>query len=337
MTVEAQLADLRERLRRVETSLAALPRSLFQTRPIFPSDFGGLGSLLVGAPPGFGVLEPGTDDQQLVVDSAEPLGLRWEDQPVPVVVGVGTGMALVVLNQSTVVSDADVATMTEAVNVQCAAHVAPAWDILAPSATFAPDAGDPGSWPAHDAVVRVLDDTDVAGALGYHTQFEDGSFAAYVFAATILDGGAGVLTGPLSVACVLSHEVLEVVIDPAVQMWASNVDTGGDYAFEICDPVESTVYPITVTGGTVEVSNFVLPDWFNGWGDGPYDYLGDLVDPFSLSPGGYLVYKDGTGTHVVFGAAYPEWRKTMKRTEYARTGRRLGKRTPEDPVPAQLL
>ena len=46
---------------------------------------------------------------------------------------------------------------------------------------------------------------------------------------------------------------------------------------EVCDPVENWSYPLD----GVQVSDFVLPDYFNS-GAGPWDEMGALTGPFAL-------------------------------------------------------
>ena len=73
-----------------------------------------------------------------------------------------------------------------------------------------------------------------------------------------LDNGGKATTGDWSVSSVMSHEVLEMYIDPNCNLWA-NDGKGSAYSFEVCDPVEAPSY--TVNG--VSVSNFVTPSWFD--------------------------------------------------------------------------
>jgi hypothetical protein len=103
-------------------------------------------------------------------------------------------------------------------------------------------------------------------------------------------GPGGVLVGAV-------HEWLEMLGDIWCNGWSVNWDTGQVVAQEHCDPVENSDYAVTVPSHlgiatNVYVSNFVLPQWFNNGGPGPYDHLGHLSKPFQLERGGYCVVAD---------------------------------------------
>lgn len=113
--------------------------------------------------------------------------------------------------------------------------------------------------------------------------------------------------GDWSVSSVLSHEVLEMFIDPNCNLWA-NDGHGKAYSFEVCDPVEAPTY---VVNG-VSVSNFVTPAWFDPLSDhatAQYDKLGNLKAPFSILKGGYVVYEAAGAEHQQYGDDFPAWRK----------------------------
>jgi hypothetical protein len=170
--------------------------------------------------------------------------------------------------------------------------------------------------------IVLLDDEVAADALGYHDVNEnDGTPYARVFVDPILDNDGTWLRGPNSVAVTASHEACEMVGDPAANHWVENA-RGALVAAELCDPVESCAYGITLTDGRrVSVSDFVYPDWFN-----PYvppgtrvDRMGKLRKPFEIAPGGYVIHHTGTGVRNIWGRAYPQWRKRGKRKYGSRT------------------
>ena len=96
------------------------------------------------------------------------------------------------------------------------------------------------------------------GVLGFHTEDQGGKLWGVVAAKPELDNGAQVTTGDWSVSSVLSHEVLEMFVDPNCNLWA-NDGKGSAYSFEVCDPVEAPSYAVN----GVSVSNFVTPSWFD--------------------------------------------------------------------------
>ncbi|MER5635679.1 hypothetical protein ABT095_01840 [Kitasatospora sp. NPDC002227] len=233
---------------------------------------------------------------------------------------------ITVVNKSTRVTDDDVKTMTRACATQVQRDAAPAWGkapipvVYAASEAEAP----PGAW-----VIAVLDDSDQAGALGWHTESEGNLIFGRVFAAPVLDHGGRVLSGELSVSAVLSHEVLETLVDEHVNLWADDLN-GSAYAYEVGDPVESDSYEVDVTGvGPVAVSNFVYPAWFDPQAGGgrKFDQMGKVTAPFQMTKGGYVVIRREGKEEQHFGDRYPEWKKTAKLADTSRSQRRLAPRT----------
>ena len=83
---------------------------------------------------------------------------------------------------------------------------------------------------------------------------------------------------------VICHEVLEMLANP-------NTVTSGpqsDVLLEICDFVSADSVALTLDDTTVMMSNFVYPSWYDSSGSAPYDALGILTQPYSISPGGYI-------------------------------------------------
>lgn len=229
---------------------------------------------------------------------------------------------LTIVNHSTLITNADVQTMTRAVASQLWYQAAPLWKRSPLPVAYASTESDaqPGSW-----VMVVLDDSDQAGALGYHDETAGEVIYGRVFVRPVLDNGGDALHKPLSVASVLSHEALEIMGDPNVNLWA-DTGTGTSIAVELGDPVESYSYPIHVRGvGAVTVSDFVGPAWFDPLakaGD-RFDWLGKCTAPFQVAPGGYVITMTNGQVSQKFGETYPAWRKEMKRTPLARTARRI--------------
>lgn len=227
-------------------------------------------------------------------------------------------MHIAVLNNSSRVGDADAATMTAAVATQVVHHAAPIWGLRGPTVAFVPGTQPPPG--VH--VISIVDTLDGApqGALGYHTEDPGGRQWGVVAASPVLDAGMQVLTGDWSLASVLSHEVLEMLCDPACNLWAAD-GNGRAYSYEVCDPVEAPTYEVT----GVSVSNFVLPTWFDPQASpgAKFDHLGVLQAPFSIAKGGYAVYLEAGAEQQVYGDQFPGWRKAMKEAPTSRTQRRL--------------
>lgn len=227
-------------------------------------------------------------------------------------------MQIAIFNQSTMVDDADVATMTQAIATQVQTDAAAAWDREPAAVEFY---ADPSAIPAGAYIITVTDTIkdQPSGVLGFHTEDPGGKLWGTVAVDPELSNGAQVTTGDWSVSSVLSHEVLEMFIDPNCNLWSSD-GKGSIFTFEVCDPVEAPTY---VVNG-VSVSNFVTPAWFDPQAKGvPFDKLGLLTAPFEILKGGYVVYATSGQEQQKYGAEFPSWRREMKQGPYARTHRRI--------------
>jgi hypothetical protein len=228
-------------------------------------------------------------------------------------------MLIAILNQSTLISNADTAAMTQAIAAQVRLDAAPLWDRAPAAVIFYTD---PSAVPATAHGIAIVDtiQDQPQGVLGFHTEDPGGKLWGVVAAKPELGNGGKATTGDWSVSSVLSHEVLEMYIDPNCNLWA-NDGSGSAYSFEICDPVEAPAY---VVNG-ISVSNFVTPSWFDAQAapTAQFDKLGQLKAPFSILKGGYVVYESAGKEHQKFGDEFPGWRKDMKSGPMARTRRRL--------------
>ena len=228
-------------------------------------------------------------------------------------------MLIAILNQSTLVADADVVKMTEAIATQVQFDAAPIWDRAPAAVVFYTD---PAAVPAAAHGIAIVDtiQNQPKGVLGFHTEDQGGRMWGVVAVKPELDNGGQVITGDWSVSSTLSHEVLEMLVDPNCNLWA-NDGKGSAYSLEVCDPVEAPTY--TVSG--VSVSNFVTPSWFDPLAPATaqFDKLGQLTAAFSILKGGYMVYESAGKEQQTFGNAFPNWRKEMKTGPLARTRRRL--------------
>jgi hypothetical protein len=171
-----------------------------------------------------------------------------------------------------------------ALETQLERDFAPVWGVSA-ELSLVPE----GELPPEDAWWLTLhDDSDRAGDLGYHDLTSAGLPLGKAFVATAEENGM-----PWSV--VLSHELLEMLIDPYINLAAvirqGGVPNGMLYGYEVCDPVRSDTYRID----SVAVSNFVYPAWFEA--DRPrrgtrFDHLERVAAPLRLRPGGYAITSD---------------------------------------------
>ena len=227
-------------------------------------------------------------------------------------------MLIAILNQSKAVTDADVATMTAAIATQVQNDVAPVWGRPPAEVVFYPGSTAVPPTAYGIAVVDTIPDQP-QGVLGQHTEAQAAQICAAVAAQPQLDNGGKVMTGDWSVSSTLSHEVLELFVDPNCNLWA-NDGQGSVYSLEVCDPVEAPTY--TVSG--VSVSNFVTPSWYDPQppAGAQFDKLDQLTAGFSILPSGYMVYESKGKEQEQWGGQYPGWRKAMKTGPMARTQQR---------------
>ena len=233
-----------------------------------------------------------------------------------------------IIDKSTTVDEKSFQAMCEACQIQLEHHVAPLWGKESWNLVF--NQPENVGFP-----IVIVDDSDSAGRLGYHTQSPGGKVWARVFVNSIKKAGGSLLQGPLSVSAILSHEVVEAYCDPNVNLWAVRAD-GQLVAYEIVDPVEDDYYDITISNGTkVSVSNFVLPSWFNYQApqDDRFDYMKKVGKPFAMTKGGYMVTmnpltgviknvfgsKEGEAIHDIRQQPHPASRSTRKRLKISKT------------------
>jgi hypothetical protein len=200
-----------------------------------------------------------------------------------------------VMNASTVLKDDQVSAAVSALQKQVSRDFYPVWGVDADLDFVATEQEPPaGHW-----WLTVLDNSDQAGALGYHDVTKDGLPLGKVFAGTdLVYGTAWTVTA--------SHELLEMLGDPAINLTALAI-TGFDvaqnsvgrlWAYEVCDPCEADQDGYLID--EVLLSDFVYPSWFEPFrpaSSAQFDKSNRITEPFQLSPGGYAgVYDMTSGT-----------------------------------------
>lgn len=188
---------------------------------------------------------------------------------------------IAVTNPSTVLTDSQVQAAVSALQTQVHRDFAPPWGIDA-DLTFVPKGKKPasGAW-----WLVILDNSDQAGALGYHDITDKGLPLGKVFAATDLQyGNQWTVTA--------SHELLEMLGDPEINLtvFVQSSDTAGKlYAYEVCDACEADQFGYKINGTLV--SDFVLPSWFESSRapkSAQLDFQNKIQKPLQLLPGGYI-------------------------------------------------
>lgn len=192
---------------------------------------------------------------------------------------------LAVVNHSTVVLDAEAQAVTKSLQQQVQNDLGATWGITAGIFPFTSKMVVPASYWQ----VLILDDSDQAGALGYHDLTKFDQPVAKVFARTDNQNN-------LSWSVTASHEVLEMLVDPQL-VFTADLGPQKAVALEVGDPVEADRYGYLING--VMVSDFVLPNWFTSASVGKTDFCGHLTKPLTLLPGGYVSVKNsGTWTQI---------------------------------------
>jgi hypothetical protein len=218
------------------------------------------------------------------------------------------GPTISILNSSKAVNNVNVAAAVNAMQEQLDRDFLPVWGATA-QLKFAPNTAAVG---AMDWLIEILDNTDTPGALGYHDITANGAPYAKIFAETDIQN-------KLSWTVTLSHELLEMVMDPYVDnvVFDQTVNTGGVlYAFEMCDPVEDDSFSYLING--VKVSDFVWPAWFQSWrkaSSTQFDQMRKISKPFALTANGYasvFPVPDTQGWIQIFPGQKPGARLALK-------------------------
>jgi hypothetical protein len=189
---------------------------------------------------------------------------------------------IAVVNESTVVR-APIDGVVAALQTQAIRDFAPVWPMALGTRLRACARSEigPGDW-----VLAILDDSDQAGALGYHDMGPNGQPLGKVFARTDLAYGQ-------DWTATASHELLEMLANPTIDVTVFDSEHHGLYAREVCDACENEAFGYRIDG--VLVSDFVFPAWFDAArepGSTRFDFRGLIKKPFELLPGGYISYYD---------------------------------------------
>lgn len=192
---------------------------------------------------------------------------------------------VVVVNESSKLDTKTLWNTVWSVAYQVKWQFGPLWKIAADFSVL-----DPGKPVPVDAwILHLLDKIDEPGALGYHD--EDGKEVPF--------GRVGIQTSEedgISPSGVISHEALELLADPHINLTAFD-GKKRLYPLEVCDPAQGGVYDLGAPYGRttgVLVSDFVRPEYFdpNTAAKTVTSYRGVCVGPFSLGTKGYYSYTE---------------------------------------------
>ena len=182
------------------------------------------------------------------------------------------------VNQATTPLSVDLDELIAAMQEYVDKHVAPVWSTparLVRSSDFIK-----GAWG-----LVFLDDSDHADTLGIHDLTDEGLPLAKVFVRATLKSGE-------TVSVCASHELVEMLVDPAVNLLVVG-PRRKLYAYESADPVEELSFKVN----NLPMSDFVYPSYFEAFRKPKsvqFDHLKKLKKPFEIHSGGYLsVFQNG--------------------------------------------
>ena len=190
------------------------------------------------------------------------------------------------INKATVGLGVDFAKLVPALQKFLDNCFVPVWG--APAKVISAKTVPAGAWG-----IYFLDNADQADALGYHDLTADGLPLSKVFVKTTL-------ADKQKVSVTACHELAEMMIDPAINLWAEAPD-GTHYAYEMCDAVEESEFLID----GIAMSDFVYPAYFEGFRKPKsvqFDYLKKVSKPFQILPGGYAIIDKKGKQSQIFGS-----------------------------------
>lgn len=217
--------------------------------------------------------------------------------------------SIVLINQSSVLSDVEVRRIAKACNHQLHYEVARAWSIRNPlKVVFDTEVS------AEDYPFFLVDAIPEApGALAYHFVQDNGVPAGKIGVKTTLGAGE-------DVSIATSHETVELQCDIYCATWSYSSRLRCLVATEACDPVQGDTYTISVDRHPIKVSNFVTPHYFTDNALGKQlDFMGSLQQTFAIAPGGYQIQMRTGQVHNVFGEEFPDAVRLGKEASQGRT------------------
>ena len=192
-------------------------------------------------------------------------------------------------------------------------HFAPVWGT--PAKLVKSNGFLEGAW-----AMAFLDSEDDASLEGYHDLTPEGLPMSKVFVKNILKQ-----KDQVSVAA--SHELAEMLVDPAANLYSTGPRANRLYDYEVADPVEELFFKVD----GIAMTNFVYPTYFENFhkrGSTRFDHMEALELPFALHLGGYQSYFSGGKERTAWGSKAKEVRfKKEDRRGHRSSFRHKAKRT----------
>lgn len=157
---------------------------------------------------------------------------------------------------------------------------------------------------------------------------------------------SGVVTGRYSACEAASHEIVEAIVNPEVNLWVDHGERPGvQMALEVADMVQDHYY-IGVDGAQFPVSNFVTPAYFRKdlldptaaeafLSGSTFDRLGTLKKPFAIGPEGYAILRSSLTNNrwSEYGSTY----RPKPQHKGSRTSRMVPTSAPQAPTSKRRL
>lgn len=214
--------------------------------------------------------------------------------------GQGGVPTIACFNSATIGLGVDFDALIAAMRVYVDKYVVPVWNT--PAKLVKSKGYLKNAW-----AIVFLDNADQKGALAYHDLTPDGMPQSKVFVKTTIDNGD-------LVSVSASHELVEMLVDPAINLMTTGPDPRATYAYESADPVEALSFKVN----GISMSDFVFPSYFEEFhpkGSIPFDQMKKVKTPFEILSGGYqIVFKNGKWSEIFASA--------KKKQAFAREDRR---------------
>jgi hypothetical protein len=143
-----------------------------------------------------------------------------------------------------------------------------------------------GAW-----AMVFLEGEGVKDAEGIHDLTPDGLPLAKIYVKPTLSAGD-------LVSVTASHELVEMLVDPAINMTTTGPDRLTIYSYESADPVEEVTFKVN----DIEMSDFVYPAYFETFHKSnsvQFDHARKVRKPFQILSGGYQqIFKRGRWNDV---------------------------------------
>jgi hypothetical protein len=225
---------------------------------------------------------------------------------------------IAVFNKAITPLGVDLGKLIAALQAYVDKHIVPVWGT--PAKLLKSTGYVKGAW-----AIVFLDDADTPGALAYHDLTPDGLPQSKVFVRTTLDNGD-------LVSVSTSHELVEMLVDPAINLMTTGPDPKVVYAYESADPVEALSF--SVNG--IAMSDFVYPSYFEDFhrpGSARFDHLNKVKKPFEVLKGGYqIIFKNGKWSQVYGSAQKKQAFKKEDRRGHRSEQRAHDRLRPADPA-----